>query len=167
MNRTKIEWREIPGFPDYMVSSTGLIGSRKRERFLILRPIQSKDGYLYVFLYGNCGRTKMRVHRAVLLAFVGNPGTTEECRHLDGNPANNDLSNLCWGTRLENTEDKRRHGRLPCGERSGTHKLTRRDVQEIRRLHGTMSLRTLGERFGVSHTCIRRAALGIKWSHLE
>lgn len=53
------------------------------------------------------------------------------------------------------------------GERAGGAKLTSHEVLEIRRLHGTMSLRELGARYGVSHTAIRRAALGIKWAHLK
>jgi hypothetical protein len=39
-------------------------------------------------------------------------------------------------------------------------------VREIRELHGTVTLRELGRRYGVSHTAVRRAALGIKWGHI-
>lgn len=88
-------------------------------------------------------------------------------RKLFVHPADNSLSNLAWGTRLENAADKRRNGRQPEGERSGTAKLRPQDVHEVRRLHGTVSLRALAAQFGVSHTAIRRAALGIKWGHLN
>jgi len=77
------------------------------------------------------------------------------------------LDNLKWGTPLENTEDKRRHGTIPRGESAGGAKLTEAQVLEIRRRHGTASLRSLAREFGVSHTAIRRAALGIKWAHLR
>jgi hypothetical protein len=30
-------------------------------------------------------------------------------RHLDGNPDNNHIDNLCWGTQQENIEDQFRH----------------------------------------------------------
>jgi hypothetical protein len=33
-----------------------------------------------------------------------------ECLHGDGDPTNNNLSNLRWGTSIENEEDKLRHG---------------------------------------------------------
>ena len=55
----------------------------------------------------------------------------------------------------------------PIGERSGTHKLTIEDVIKIRKEYGKKSLRKLASEYGVSHTAIRRAALGIKWGHLK
>lgn len=36
-----------------------------------------------------------------------------------------------------------------------------------RKARGTASLRELGAKYGVSHTAIRRAMLGIKWGYLE
>ena len=163
MNKTKIEWCDIPGYPGYKVTAGGLIAGPKG----ILKPICSRDGYAHVFAYDGGASRKLRVHHAVLFAFVGPPAEGQETRHLDGDPHNNRLDNLAWGTRRENAADKQRHGRLPAGERSGTHKLTAADVIKIRRLHGALSLRQLATRFGVSHTAIRRAALGISWSCLK
>ena len=77
------------------------------------------------------------------------------------------LENLCWGSRQENVDDKRVNDKMPVGERSGTHKLTEAEVLEIRKARGTASLRELGAKYGVSHTAIRRAMLGIKWGYLE
>lgn len=64
---------------------------------------KDQDGYLV--------RGTHKVHRLVLLAFVG-PARSKShvCRHLDGNPANNTLSNLAWGTQQQNWDDRRRHG---------------------------------------------------------
>jgi hypothetical protein len=48
----------------------------------------------------------------VLEAFTGpRPEPAYHARHLDGNPQNNALANLAWGTRQENWEDRRSHGR--------------------------------------------------------
>lgn len=53
----------------------------------------------------------LRVHRLVLLAFVGPPATNSaEVCHIDGNPANNQLANLRWGSSSENKADQVRHG---------------------------------------------------------
>jgi len=51
-----------------------------------------------------------KVHRLVLLTFVGPPPEGCEGCHNDGNPANNDLTNLRWGTRSDNLYDRVRHG---------------------------------------------------------
>lgn len=51
------------------------------------------------------------VHRVVLTAFVGPcPDGMEGC-HNNGNPTDNRLENLRWGTRSENSRDTVRHGR--------------------------------------------------------
>lgn len=172
MNKTKIDWCDsawnpVPDYPGYFASDDGKILSLKRKNPHIMKPIKSKDGYLYVFMYGENGMKKVWVHRAVLSAFSGNSEIGLECRHLDDNPQNNNLSNLAWGSRAQNVEDKKRNGRLPVGEKSGTHKLTEKQVKEIRNKYGRISLRKLAKIYGVSHTAIRRAALGIKWSYLK
>jgi len=107
------------------------------------------------------------VHRAVLLAWDREPLPDEECRHLNDCHDDNRLENLCWGSRQDNVDDKRVNDKMPVGERSGTHKLTEVEVLEIRKARGTASLRELGAKYGVSHTAIRRAMLGIKWGYLE
>ena len=162
-------WRPIPEFEDYFASDDGEILSlaKSRSKPRILNQVTSSDGHKYVFLYKNKKQTKMFVHRAVLMAWVGMPGPDEEGRHLNDKPGENNLENLAWGTRQENVDDKRRNGGIPIGERSGTHKLTEKQVLEIKKLYGKQPLRVIAAKFGVSHTAIRRAALGIKWAHLE
>ncbi len=173
MNKTAIEWcaaewRPIPSFPGYYVSEDGRILSCKADTPRVLRAITHRpDNHLYVFLYRSGQMVKVWVHRAVLSAWDREAAAGEECRHLDGNPANNHRANLAWGSRQENSADKRLHGTQPRGERVGTHKLSAADVIAIRQRHGKESLRSLAREYGVSHTAIRRAALGIKWAHLE
>jgi hypothetical protein len=175
MNKTKIEWTDytwnpVPGYPGYFVTGSGLIrGPRK-----MLHPMEAKSGHLYVIAYLDRDKpyrerrgAKLFVHKAVLLTFRGPPPPGCESRHLDGNPKNNDFTNLEWGTRIEQRADARRHGTLPTGERSGTSKLTKAQVIEIKKRRSTETLRSLGNEFGVSHTCIRRAANGMNWGCLN
>lgn len=171
--KTGIQWtdatasaRLIPGFSDYAVTEDGLIFSLKRGTPRLLKALVGRWGHLHVYVYRHGQMSRMRIHHAVLLAFDRAPEPGEQCRHLDGNPANNRRSNLAWGTAQENSDDKRRHDTLPRGERSGNAKLTEAGVLEIRRLIGTTTLRALGKQYGVSHTAIRRAANGMKWAYL-
>ena len=167
--RRDVEWRTVEKFPDYEVSETGLVCSTKSGARRLLKPIPRKgSGHLYVFLYDGHGRSrKFYVHALVLTAFLGPCPQGQVCRHLDGNSANNDKNNLCWGTYLQNSRDTQDHGHQLRGEHAKSHKLTAEQVMEIRRIHGTRPLRDIARDYGVSHTAIRRAALGIKWAYLE
>ena len=72
------------------------------------------QGHLSVAL----GRGNSRcVHELVLLAFVGAKPPKHECRHLNGDPADNRLENLAWGTRSENIKDAVAHGTWMTPER--------------------------------------------------
>jgi hypothetical protein len=64
-------------------------------------------GHHYVTLVGLGTRG---VHQLVLRAFVGPPEPGHIGRHLDGDPTNNALINLAWGTHSDNTKDSLGHG---------------------------------------------------------
>jgi len=102
------QWRPVPAFEGkYEVSDLGRVKSLRWTPPRILRPGPSNYGHMSVVL----GRRNTRmVHELVLIAFVGPRPPGQETRHLDGDPANNRLDNLCWGTRSENNRDAVRHG---------------------------------------------------------
>jgi hypothetical protein len=76
----------------------------------VLRQSARKYGHRYVVLKVARVPKHCYVHRAVLDAFVGPCPDGMECRHLDGNAANNKLDNLAWGTPAENRRDIALHG---------------------------------------------------------
>jgi len=109
-------WKLVPEYDGkYEVSDQGRVRSFQRyPQGIILRPGRMPSGHLSVAL----GRGNSQcVHKLVLLAFVGVAPAKHECRHLNGDPADNRLENLCWGTRSENINDAVRHGTWMTPER--------------------------------------------------
>lgn len=160
----------VKGFPGYVVTGDGDILSHKYTSMRKLKPMISKSGHLYVFLYNRESkiRKKAYVHRVILENLLREPNDNEEARHLDGNPANNNITNLTWGTRLENMRDKDLHGNQTRGASHPPAKLTESDVLEIRCLAKSgKSIRNIGAQFGISHTAARRAIVGITWRHIN
>lgn len=116
--------------PGYIVHEDGeIIGKRGKP----LQPYTNDRGYPAVSLYCNGKSVTRPVHQLVCEAFHGpQPFPEAQVRHLDGDPTNNWMENLAWGTAAENWADRRRHGTDTCGERSGKAKLTWEQVREIR-----------------------------------
>lgn len=108
---TQEDWRPIPGWPDYDVSNLGRVISRMRRTPVLLKTRTLPMGYHKVALTRDGVVTDLTVHRAVMLAFVGPCPDGLQVRHLDGDPANNALSNLAYGTASQNMRDVVRHGR--------------------------------------------------------
>lgn len=107
-------WKEIPRFENYLISFAGQIKSLKDrwgKREKILKPWKNWKGYLMITLMINGKRKHRPIHQLVLETFKGCATLkANQARHLDGNKLNNTISNLIWGTALENTLDKKKHG---------------------------------------------------------
>lgn len=112
MNATHEEWRPVVGYEGfYEVSDQGRVRSLHRGEPYVLKPIKIvSGGYLTVALSRNNAQTMSRIHRLVLLAFVGEAPDGMVACHNDGDPTNNRLSNLRWDTYSENIHDVVRHG---------------------------------------------------------
>lgn len=117
--------KRILGLEGYYITTTGVVLSRWKtrgrkvgkgvEKYLsdtmrALKPHKDKRGYARVALYLDGVSKTYQVHRLVLETFIGPCPEGMECLHIDGNPENNDISNLRWGTHYENVQDAKRHG---------------------------------------------------------
>ena len=146
--------RPIKGYPNFYISNTGEVFSTARGKGVIRRKYNlTKDGYKRMSLTHN-GAT-LRIHREVLKAFDRPPKVGELCRHLDGNPQNNHISNLKWGTPKENAQDCLKHKRNPfqllAGEDSPVSKFSDGVVAEIRACHEVgFTYREIVEAYGIS-----------------
>lgn len=103
-------WKPIDGYPKYEVSDTGRVRSfwftRGTTEPRILRPAADPKGYLHVRLSNDEGARTFKVHPLVARAFLGPRPQGLQVRHLDGNNQNNRVSNLAYGTQLENMADR-------------------------------------------------------------
>jgi hypothetical protein len=174
-----MEWRQIPGFPGYEASSTGLIKSTARiaerlhmgtptrqpirERILTQWMRRDKNGRPVCMMTGVSIKGKnivVRVHRLILAAFVGPCPNGLVCCHNNGDPTNNRLENLRWDTEKSNSADAIAHGtyRKPPalrGERNNNAKLDAEKVRAIRAVpHYRGISNDLGKKFGVSKAVI-------------
>lgn len=159
------EWRPILGYEtSYEVSSLGRVRSFYRGGRL-LKQTFDKDSYARVHLSFNAVAKKKRVCRLVLEAFRG--PSTLQCRHLNGDKSDNNLTNLQWGTPLENSNDKRLHGTIPFGEEHGNSLLSNLDVIEIRRRvdKGETQI-SLAKEKGVSKSTISAIIQGVSWKDI-
>lgn len=91
------EWREIDGFPNYMVSNTGEIKSLNYNKTGKLIPHKLSNGYLGINLYDNDKKScYLLIHRLVAQAFLPNPNGCRIINHKDENRSNNPVNNLEW-----------------------------------------------------------------------
>lgn len=172
------QWKEIPGFPGYEVSDHGRVRSFWRpaqpntgykwklvsDPQRVLCPGMSR-GYLRVYLIQNGKQKTMRVHRLVLLAFVGPCPPQHESRHFDGCRTRNRIDNLAWSTHQKNLQDRKNHGTDPIGERCGRAKLTESQVKHIRSAPHC-NCAALARQFKVDPSTIRTIRKGKSWKYL-
>lgn len=120
-----MNWKPVVGWEGfYEVSDEGSVrsvprtyikatGTTGRVRGRVLRPGTHGIGHLHVMLCDRAGdRTRTyQIHLLVMAAFGPPRPEGTECCHNDGDPTNNHIDNLRWGTRSENNRDKVMHGR--------------------------------------------------------
>ena len=121
-HHTGEHWKPVNGYEGiYEASSHGRIrsldrtitrsdGQVRRLKGRAMRATLNEHGYPFVDLRNQGKRRVRKVHSLVAEAFIGpRPDSMDVC-HNDGNPANNHVDNLRYGTRSDNTLDKVRHG---------------------------------------------------------
>lgn len=178
-------WREIVGFPAYVVSNLGRVkrispGERNHKKIGV--PLKfgiSHSGYFQVSLFDNGCKVNRRINRLVCEAFHGTPPTKKHhAAHTDGDRTNNHATNLRWATCKENEADKRAHGAAAIGDKHwsklqpekrakgsghGLSKLTERDIPKIIADHRPQ--RAIAAAFGVKQSTIWRIKAGKAWRH--
>lgn len=157
-------WKSIPSARGYYASNHGRIMSRRKKSNRIMNPMKNHNGHLYIFV----DRKKRWVHHLVLEAFGFNRPSGFQCRHLDGNPENNRVGNLKWGTHQENVNDRWLHGTMPLPQNAPDTKLKPSDIPEIIKLASIgYSSRRIGGIYNTSHTTIQKVIRRERWKGYE
>jgi hypothetical protein len=181
-------WLPIPGFTGYDVSDQGRVrsywrrsgkGSRRNELWKpssspqrILKPrVIRKYPTVCLSRFGNLLLKKQRiekVHRLVLITFVGPCPPGHEGCHKDGVPAHCSLENLEWGTKSKNALDKFKHGySSPKGVHNGRRKLSNEEVLEIRKLYGHGHLQIdIAKMFNIGVPNVSHIVNRKTWTHI-
>jgi len=159
--------RHCPSYPGYAVAKNGSVWTslrrgiwQRRKTSIVETP---RGRYEQITLRLNKRYKTVFVHRLILETFRGPCPKGHESRHLNGNSIDNRSSNLQWGTRQQNSDDKRKHGTMQAGEKNGQAKLTANQVSEIRKLRSSTTIDDLAMRFKMSRSQIKRIVYGISW----
>lgn len=174
---TQENWRPVVGYEGiYEVSDLGRVKRIKPEANTyngrILTIATFKRGYQYTTLLKQGKPRKHRIHRLVLAAFVGPIPEGYEVNHIDGNRANNSLSNLEYVTHSENERHAYRElnkaAAMPRGEAHYSAVLTNDVVHEIKRLLslGPYSYREIARMVNVDARRIGKINRGEIWRHV-
>lgn len=169
-----IRWKEIFGFPNYVILDDGRVWSRvvykKTDgRFLKGRP--SKD-YLRVVLYYNGLEFGVTIHRLVAKNFVEGYEEGLTVNHKDCNKRNNHYSNLEWVTQKENVAHANKNGLIKnrkAGEDHPFAKIKKEDVREIRRLHATglYTHKQIAIMYGKDRSSVSDIINRTMWKHVD
>lgn len=106
------------------------------------------------------------IHRLVALAFIPNPSNLPDINHKDGNPSNNNASNLEWVTHRQNMAHAAAMGLVAKGARNGNAKLTAAKVKRILRDALTMTHDAVAIRYGLGRITVSNIVRGKHWKHV-
>lgn len=145
-------WKAIPDYDGYEVSNLGQVRSyRKRiwggwtigDKPRLLKVYPSKIGYTEVNIYKDKKMKHIRVHKLVMLAFIGPCQKNMEVLHNDDNKSNNTLSNLRYDTHIENMKGRK------------SRYATREQITEMKNLYSNgMSAKNISTKFNLSPAVI-------------
>lgn len=126
---------------------------------------RDKDGYGVFGAKRNGKNYTWRAHRFALAELAGVDVDNDLVTlHSCDNPPCVNPAHLSLGTNLDNIADRQRKGRTPVGSQAGAAKLTEADIVLIREATGT--LKSIGERFGVSLSSIHLIKKAKIWRHV-
>jgi hypothetical protein len=169
------EWRDIPDFEGYQVSSFGNVrGVDRLRRSKVglrltrgqeLKQLLNKKGYPEVRLRKQGCHTRL-VHKLVASAFLTKPEDCTQINHINGIKTDNRVNNLEWVTQSENQLHAYKLGLQPSrsGEGNGRATLTDEKVTALKELYNSgKSAKEVSEILEVSLYTVRAIIAGKTW----
>lgn len=156
---------------EFLVYENGDIYNAKTNRKL--NPVDNGVGYLRVSLY--CGNNKHKayyVHRLLAMAFIPNPENKQFINHIDGNPKNNNISNLEWCTKSENGLHAFKLGlnkpSPQIGEKNGNSYITNEIALQIKNLYKSgIKQCNIARQFNISKFVVYNIVNNRTWKHIN
>ena len=105
-----MDYKQIEGYPNYLIYRDGKIWTKYKNRFLKPRIQTRKSDGRQVYVLDLCKNKKRKTFllaRLLGIHFIPNPLNKPQIDHIDRNSLNNDLSNLRWVTLEEQQKNKR------------------------------------------------------------
>lgn len=168
-------WKPIPGWEGiYEASNLGNIRSLPRTtktgakiKGRVMKSSADEWGYRHLSLHANGVRKTYKVHRLVLMAFVG--VSSLQVNHKDGVKFNNNLENLEYTTPTENLLHAMKLGLHNIrGEAGKTSVLKNADTLKIKELikSSEMGFKEIANIYGVHRGHISSINIGRTWRWL-
>jgi hypothetical protein len=176
-------WRVIPEWDEYDASNLGRIRRRNATMYpagKILKPHLHEKGYLQVGPCQNGKNRKVRVHKLVAQAFLGERPKGMTVNHKDTVKTNNRASNLEYLSDLDNkrhaiargrfhTEKRRHHDPLTVlrGDDHPSSKISEPHAREVIALiREGLTLQVIAARYGISRSAVDHIKKKRTWRHL-
>jgi len=98
------QWRDVQGWPDYMVNENGCVMRKKDNK--VLKQYVQKSGYAAVYLRRNGWTSAVMVHRIVAQAFLPRIPGMNYVDHINTVRHDNRVANLRWTDALGNANNE-------------------------------------------------------------
>ena len=165
LDNTEI-WREIEGYPSYMVSTFGRVMSLNYHRTgksKILKPAKESTGYFRLQLSLNGKVAYKLVNRLVAQAFIPHDDAQNQVNHINGYKTDNHIFNLEWDSPSQNQSH-----RFSVLKQNGSRtRLTDQDITDIFSLRKQgLTLREIASIIGCSNPQVSNILRGIRSNHI-